>query len=143
MHPILSKNLKNVVQYYKKVDFILMYCLKIKMRNPNNLAILYLFLGIINIFAQNTNLLDMYDRTYVETICIPTYNAWSADNCVIPAKVSPYWDSRSCWINDACEIKFTIPVNNNAVLEATTCVFLGSLFGEILILCREKLFRKK
>lgn len=53
-----------------------------------------------------------FNPDFKEGLCFAGYNSWQVDKCIIvEAGVTPSLDSKTCYYNEKCDIRFDIPMD--------------------------------
>ena len=102
-------------------------------------------LSLINLLihlSNNSDFFKEFDSNWKETECIPTYGKWGTiDGCKKEDKVSPYDDSKTCWIYilhnkenfNHCEIVFIQPLKTSKFFTGILMFLIFYLFN--LVFC--------
>jgi len=100
-----------------------------------------ILINIINNYTETTDAFLIPDKNWKETECLPTYGAWVAmEKCVLYANVSPFMDTRKCWVFigngnkfSKCDILFTQPLIMNFTIILVRIIFAIIFLDTILL----------
>ncbi len=100
----------------------------------SKVVILYIyFIHMVLELSRTFESFKIVDPSLEETICIPTYGKWVAnENCIIKSNANPWMPNRKCWIRQhlykECEIFFEELYVENIILKS---IILGTTSGII------------